>query len=335
MPRRAVVAATPYGAKMVKSGSPSRASPPRTPATGLRPGEEKPKLELFELPDIDDEDPLLRELRQASENAAKCLQRCWNRRPRWSPSYALDMLLEELGRRPLSAHDVSRAERRRLTKLGLRVPTSLAYSETPVDMFVGLLGVVASLREAATDGVVAEGSVRGRLQGTFYDLGCGTGLLCHTAALFHDFDKVVGFEILAGLFDEAVALDAYFKLRVAGRLMRRPDKPPAETKFVVGDALGLAWGTGVNAPTVVYCHSTCFDAELMGKLAARLAALPPSTFIVTTTFPVPAAVSPSGDETVRFAVLERYVMTLPFGPITAFIQQRQMTAQEEYDYGKL
>jgi hypothetical protein len=31
-------------------------------------------------------------------------------------------------------------------------------------------------------------------------------------------------------------------------------------------------------------------------------------------------------------VLERFVVMMPWGPMTAFIQQRKMSAQEDYEY---
>jgi SAM-dependent methyltransferase len=197
---------------------------------------------------------------------------------------------------------VSRAERRRLEHMGLRVPASLGYSDTPVPQFLELLAAVARLSEQAR-GNGGGGSVRGRLGGSFYELGCGTGLLCFAAALFHDFDTIVGFELLPGLFDVCEGLHAHFELCVRGRLLRRADRALPNLKFVVGDALALKWGTSAEAPpAVVYCHSSLFGEDLMLRLSQRLAALPNDTFIITTTSPVPPSASLNGKETVRYAV---------------------------------
>lgn len=200
---------------------------------------------------------------------------------------------------------VSRAERQRLKGMGMRVPPSLGYSDTPIAQFLDLLAVVASLSEqvrSVNNLGSNDGSVRGRLSGTFYELGAGTGLLCFAAALFHDFDTIVGFEILPGLFDLCEVLHEHYKYRVRGRLLRRADRDFPHIKFVVGDALALKWPSTGAPPSVVYCHSSLFDEELMLRLSERLAALPNDTFIVTTTSPVPPSTSLNGKEVVSYAV---------------------------------
>jgi len=195
----------------------------------------------------------------------------------------------------------------------MRVPPSLGYCDTPIAQFLDLLAVVASLSEQArsvnnppsSDG---SGSVRGRLSGTFYELGAGTGLLCFAAALFHDFDTIVGYEILPGLFDLCEVLHEHYKYRVRGRLLRRADRDFPNVKFVVGDALALKWSSTGAPPSMVYCHSSLFDDELMMRLSERLAVLPNDTFIVTTTSPVPPSTSLNGKELVSYAVRVTYVL---------------------------
>ncbi len=86
--------------------------------------------------------------------------------------------------RPLSGHAISKLERKRLADMGLVVPNSLAFGETPVSEFLRLLNAVASLRESTLHSF--EG-VKGRLEGIFYEIGCGTGMLCFAALMNHDF----------------------------------------------------------------------------------------------------------------------------------------------------
>ena len=204
----------------------------------------------------------------------------------------------------MSSIQVSRAERQRLKGMGMRVPPSLGYSDTPLAQFLDLLAVVANLSEQARS--VNNSGSNGRLSGTFYELGAGTGLLCFAAALFHDFDTIVGFEILPGLFDLCEVLHEHYKYRVRGRLLRRADRDFPHIKFVVGDALALKWSSTGAPPSVVYCHSSLFDEELMLRLSERLAVLPNDTFIVTTTSPVPPSTSLNGKEVVSYAVCTVY-----------------------------
>lgn len=232
--------------------------------------------------------------------------------------------------RPVSAREVSKRERKRLADMGLKVPTSLAYGECPFSQFEVLMARIAVLRDTAQGGRRTEHQMKGRVDGVFYELGCGHGLLCHAAAMHHDFSHIVGIEILPGLFDECLALDKFFRLHVKGRLLRRVDRAPCDVRFVPGDAVALKWNP---QPSVIFCHCSVWDEALMLRLSQRLSFVPIGTFIITTTFPLPPTPPPSGGETIHFNVLERVALNMPWGPITAIIQQRRMTAQEEYDSG--
>jgi len=288
-------------------------------------------LTLHIVPDELEEDAELKAGRESAEKAALLLQACWRRRPRWSPHFSVEKLERFMATRPESAREVSKRERNRLMDMGLKVPTSLAYGECPSDQFELVLSRVAALREVAQGGCLYEGQMKGRLGGVFYDLGSGHGLLCHAAALHHDFTHAVGIEILPGLFDECLALERYFNMTVKSRLLKRIDRDPCAVTFASGDAVSLKWNP---LPTVVFCHCSVWDESLMLRLAKRLALLPIGTFIITTTFSVPSTPVVSNGETIHFNVLERVTLAMPWGPVTAIIQQRRMTAQEEYEAGR-
>ena len=68
-----------------------------------------------------------------------------------------------------SGREIAHAERRRLAVMGLAVPTSLNYDETPVPVFLEMLKVVARHREDA-EGGPPEGGVHGKLEGVFYEV---------------------------------------------------------------------------------------------------------------------------------------------------------------------
>jgi hypothetical protein len=70
--------------------------------------------------------------------------------------------------------------------LNAQVPASLAYGETPVSEFLNLMKTVSSIREEAYGGV-KEGEIKGKLDGVFYEIGCGVGTLCIAAVIHHNF----------------------------------------------------------------------------------------------------------------------------------------------------
>ena len=166
-------------------------------------------------------------------------------------------------------------ERQRLKSMGLRVPASLGYSETPVDQFLGMLAAVARLRERGNGGIL-EGGVAGRLEGTFMEIGSGTGLLTLAAALHHDFHHVIGYEILQGLFDVSLDLEAIYNGKIRGRVMRRADRDFPTTRFVVGDALSLKWNASATPSVRVkvnrmhqlaqISHATCLLFDLRRQI---------------------------------------------------------------------
>jgi|AntAceMinimDraft_5_1070358.scaffolds.fasta_scaffold112607_2 hypothetical protein len=64
------------------------------------------ELTFFDVPDVDDEDPTLRQMQEQFEKAAMVLQRAWLRRPRWSGAFAMDNIMEVLAAQPQTGHEV-------------------------------------------------------------------------------------------------------------------------------------------------------------------------------------------------------------------------------------
>lgn len=64
------------------------------------------ELTFFEVPDVDDEDPTLRQMQEQYEKAAMVLQGAWLRRPRWSGAFAMDSIVEALAAQPQTGHEV-------------------------------------------------------------------------------------------------------------------------------------------------------------------------------------------------------------------------------------
>lgn len=283
---------------------------------------------MFDVPDEDEDDADRKALKELSERAAMVLQQCWHKRPKWTQDYALQKMWMKMERFPKTGHEVSTEERKRLSDLGLDIPPSLSYGETPIPQFLDLLSRAARIREDANGGVT-EGNVKGRLDGLFCDVGCGIGTLCFVAAVKHNFSHVVGYEILQGLLDMSHVMERYYNMFVKPRLIRRADRDPPKMRFVIGDACSVKWMQ--IPPSVVFCHCATFDDTLMMRLAAKLVVVPCDTIIIAITHPIPDYTTPSGRETIHFAIIERVRIDMPWGPATAFIQQRRLTEQEEYE----
>jgi hypothetical protein len=83
-----------------KPTSASSASKPPPKASDAR------ELTFFDVPDVDDEDPTLRQMQERYEKAAMVLQRTWMRRPRWNSAFAMDNIVEELAAQPQTGHEV-------------------------------------------------------------------------------------------------------------------------------------------------------------------------------------------------------------------------------------
>lgn len=80
--------------------------------------------------------------------------------------------------------------------------------------------------------------------------------------------------------------------------------------FVNGDATVIRW----TDADVVFMNSTCFDDNLMNKLALLASELRPGSFVLSTTVNLP---SPD------FEILEVSTMRQKWGECTIYIQRRK------------
>ena len=180
--------------------------------------------------------------------------------------------------------------------------SSLVYGEVEYEPFVALLGVLLE------DGL--------RPGGVFVDVGCGAGKAVFAAAIGHDFDKVVGIEILERLHDiNADDLLPRFENHVRHEVMPE-SRQHCDVEFVLGDATVLDWAEA----RVVFANSTCFDEALMVRLADRAAALAPGAYFVTTTTALPSD---------RFELRWKGFMRETWGDATVFVQRRREPGEGE------
>ncbi|KAJ1458143.1 S-adenosyl-L-methionine-dependent methyltransferase [Pelagophyceae sp. CCMP2097] len=186
---------------------------------------------------------------------------------------------------------MSRAERQRRGFGG----ASLSYSEVGFDDISNLFKILYQHGLAPAGGV-------------FLDVGSGVGRCAFAAALFCDFNRCIGFEILQDL--QAFARESVLPRWLAVTAPQLED-PKRGTDFIFecGDASKLPWGDA----SVVFMNSTTFDAKLMAALAEKAEGLSPETPVVTFTRQLPSA---------KFSAVHSYVITQQWGDCRVFIQKR-------------
>jgi hypothetical protein len=148
-----------------------------------------------------------------------------------------------------------------------------------------------------------------RRGGRFVDVGAGTGKPVFAAAVLHEWDSVMGIEILEGL--HAASLDIAERWRTAEVQAALPEGLRAlGIDLVCGDATTIDWADGMD---VFFMNSTCFDEGLMQKLAVVADRMAVGSFGITFTKRLPSA---------KWKVLESEVYTMSWGSATVFIQQK-------------
>jgi len=159
-------------------------------------------------------------------------------------------------------------------------------------------------------GTSGESGVLQNRGGTFYDLGHGTGKAVVAAAVLHNFDQCIGFEILESLFSISLDMQASYNTRGKAKLTDR--EFDTFCTFLHADFLDIKskdWRDG----DVVFANSTCYDDELMTKIAALAVGMKKGAFFVTFTKRLP-----SND----FAVLEHVMERMSWGEATVYIHQK-------------
>ncbi len=105
--------------------------------------------------------------------------------------------------------------------------------------------------------------------GIFYDLGSGTGKAIIAMSLFCPFKKLVGIELLKGLWDLSMrSRFAYYK-NISDKFMKFNDllsiEKTNEIEFYNGDFLRQKW----TDAAIVFANSTCFSDDLMYKIGIK------------------------------------------------------------------
>ena len=95
-------------------------------------------------------------------------------------------------------------------------------------------------------------------KGTFVDLGSGTGKTCVAAALIHPFERVVGIELITGLYDISVGVKQIWNVYTANMKSK-----PTAVEFINDDIVhNCSW----HDADVVFANTLAFNAALIAEL---------------------------------------------------------------------
>ncbi|KAF0700920.1 Aste57867_8568 [Aphanomyces stellatus] len=196
------------------------------------------------------------------------------------------------------AKAVSRDERR----ANGYISTTLTYGEIEFRHF-----------RAVFERILKEHDVLAKPGGVFLDIGCGSGRPIFAAALLHDFDACVGYEILDGLTQVALDVASIWQheKKSLNALKRR-------TRIVIEheDATALEWPLA----DFVFCNSTCFDTRLMRAITKQaVASLKKGGVIVTATNPL---VLVDNADVAALALVHKCKMQESWGDATLFVYKR-------------
>lgn len=126
-------------------------------------------------------------------------------------------------------------------------------------------------------GALKEGS-----GGAFVDIGSGSGKAVFAAMLLHEFEKVIGVEILHGL--HRLSLEMLDLWQVKKHALDVSEKTrETEIELLQGDALEFDW----TACMFGFANSTCFTEELMQSIADQAERMPTGAVFVTFTRQLP------------------------------------------------
>lgn len=146
--------------------------------------------------------------------------------------------------------------------------------------------------------------------GIFVDIGSGTGKAVFAAMLMHDFDRVIGIEILNGLHEISRDIEAIWheqKGKIDG-LSARTKK--TQIDLIRGDAFKVDWADA----TLAFVNSTCFDEKMMETVAEHANKMQTGSFLISFTRRLPS-------EEWQLLEYERHIMS--WGDATVFIHQRK------------
>ncbi len=111
----------------------------------------------------------------------------------------------------------------------------------------------------------------------FYDLGSGTGKAVFLAALFFDFSRSVGIEILEDLHQAARRILLRYNQEIKKSLPSEKQKQVID--FIKTNFFDFDFSDG----DVIFAHCTCLYDQMMEALSQKLEGLKKGTRVITTT----------------------------------------------------
>ena len=110
---------------------------------------------------------------------------------------------------------------------------------------------------------------RDREGSIFYDLGSGTGKAVLAMALFGPFKKLIGIELLEGLWNLSMRSKKFYEKTITDTFIKYKALFTMEetnsVEFLNGDFLRQNWSDAF----IIFANSTCFSQDLMTKIGNK------------------------------------------------------------------
>lgn len=164
--------------------------------------------------------------------------------------------------------------------------SSLSYGEMPYSSFHRIFTRLSRLGLSDSN------------EGKFVDIGSGVGKAVFAAALYHNFSKVVGIEILSGLHQ--ASLGVFERWKTIKRQLPQ-FKSDMEISLLMGDALTMDWAQGTD---VVFMYATCFTREMLVPLGREACRLRSGSLVIITTYRLDSSIDPLLDKYLELELVE-------------------------------
>lgn len=205
------------------------------------------------------------------------------------------------------------ASRREREQLQLTDP-SLVYGEISFNSFAAaLLKIKYKYGLPGVGNSPMVGGIMQRDGGIFVDIGGGTGKALVAASIIHNFEHAYSIELLEGLHTLAVDIISNFNSKGKTALENMGRVSSTTCAAYHGDMLNMSYKDWRHAD-VVFANSTCFDENLMLKIAETAQPMRRGSFFITFTRPLP------GED---WTILEHGLHMMSWGTATVYIHQKQ------------
>jgi SAM-dependent methyltransferase len=160
----------------------------------------------------------------------------------------------------------------------------------------------------------------------FYDLGHGTGKAMVAASLlFGDkLSHIEGVELLEDLYDLSKTTIQSYTSHIARPSSSEPSSSAAENPFYSrmqcplvahqGDFLEEPWVAAWTSADIVFANSTCFDDDLMRRIAVLADRMKPGARMITFTRHLPSD---------AFEIIDRVNLGMSWGAATCYVHVRK------------